>query len=95
MIRCKYDGTYWEYLGEKWMGQCEMFECLWFEKAPEDTAKALDITAEMGKPDFKCSPACKGYEPEPTQHCKKHNEDYYEECPSCMQEADAAMEGKE
>lgn len=93
-IPCKYDHTYWEQLGEKWMGRCEMWECLWFEQAPDDTQKAIDIEAEIDKPDFKCSPKCAGYSPVITTICKKHDAEYFEECPDCMKENDAAQDAK-
>ncbi|MFA5037496.1 MAG: hypothetical protein WC479_10025, partial [Candidatus Izemoplasmatales bacterium] len=93
-LLCKYDHSYSEYLGEKWMGSCPMWECLWFEQAPDDTQKAIEIAAEIDKPDFHCSPKCAGFSAVETVICKKHDAEYYEECPDCMKEQDAAMEDK-
>lgn len=89
---CKYDGTYWETLGESWMGQCSMFECLWFEKCPmQDDSKAKAIEDNLDNYDFECGEKCVGFEPSETIICPKHDIEYLvgEWCDLCHPE----MEG--
>ena len=94
-LPCKYDHSWYEDVAGDGGSRMAMWDCLWFEQAPEDTKKAIDIAAEIDKPDFHCSPKCTGFEAVETAICKKHDVEYYEECPDCMQEQDAAQDAKE
>lgn len=50
MYGCKYSHHYEEYLGEKWMGSCQMFECTY-----DGDKKVLDTCEEDNK--------CPAFEP--------------------------------
>jgi hypothetical protein len=76
---CKFAQHWNEYLGERWMGSCPMFECCY------------DGEADMSFMDddkFICNEdrTCPLYEPVPLYYCHKHNEIYYDGCPKCEDE---------
>jgi hypothetical protein len=76
-LPCKSASHWNEYLGERWMGTCPMFECLY--------------DGEIFIPDeMECEEnwRCPAYEPIETKVCPKHQEEYYagEWCGSCEQE---------
>jgi hypothetical protein len=82
MIPCKW-GSHWdEFLGEKWMDSCPMFECIYDgDKIP---------LAECEEND-----KCPAYEPVSTKICPKHDREYYhgDECSDCMREDDERYRG--
>lgn len=63
---CKFGHHYWEYIGEKWMGQCESFECEYDGDKVIPTNFVCDETAK-----------CLAYEPVETVICPIHNIEYY------------------
>lgn len=94
-IYCKYDHTWYETLGEKWMGSCPMWECEWFEKAPENVELAITIAALIETKGFKCNPQCPGYTPVEIYICKKHDEEYTDICSSCEEGFEMLQEAAE
>ena len=77
-LPCKFANHYWEQLGEKWMGSCEMFEC---------TYDGENETADPCNEDKTCA----GYSPVETFICEKHDEEYTDICWSCENENDQRM----
>ncbi|MDD5551537.1 MAG: hypothetical protein PHS34_09775 [Candidatus Omnitrophica bacterium] len=73
-ILCRYGKHWQEYLGERWMGSCEMFECNY-----DGNKETLEICAETNK--------CLAYEPVPTTICPKHDIEYTDYCEKCYPEA--------
>jgi Fe2+ or Zn2+ uptake regulation protein len=72
-LPCKFAHHYWETIGEKWMGSCPMFECIYEGEL---------IIAE----DCEENESCPAYEPVETLVCKKHDIEYYEICSKCEDE---------
>lgn len=96
-IPCKFSHEYFDLVPTPFgSGNCRMpgWDCLWFEKEPENPILEQAIEAYMDKPNFKCTPNCPGYQPVKTTICKKHDEEYLigEECGACMQEDCARYE---
>ena len=80
-LPCKFANHYWETLGEKWMGQCEMFECTY------DGENGDIETADPCNEDK----TCPAYQPIETIICPKHDEEYTDVCFSCENENDQRM----
>ena len=81
-LPCKFANHYWEYLGEKWMGQCEMFEC---------TYDGENKTADPCNEDK----TCPAYQPIETIICPKHDEECIDICSSCEKESELMQEQAE
>ena len=77
-LPCRFSHDASEYLGEKWMGSCEMFEC---------THDGEGETADLCNEDKTCA----GYSPVETFICEKHDEEYTDICWSCENENDQRM----
>jgi hypothetical protein len=72
-LSCKFDHRYWEYLGERWMGQAEMSDCTY------NGDKDISMVD-------KCDKKCPAFEPVEIKLCEKHNNEYIDECPECEDE---------
>lgn len=81
-LPCKFAHHYWEMLGEKWMGSCEMFEC---------TYDGEKETADPCNEDK----TCLAYQPVETHICQKHDEEYEDICSSCEKENELRQEQAE
>ena len=77
-LPCKFANHYWEQLGEKWMGSCEMFECTY------DGEKRISPACYEDN-------SCAAYQPIKTFICEKHDEEYTDICWSCENENDQRM----
>ncbi len=75
---CKFGQHNWEYLGEKWMGQCDSFECTYV--GDKQTIPANEVCEENDK--------CLAYEPCETKICPIHDIEFYadEVCEICHPE---------
>jgi len=80
-IPCKFANHYWETIGEKWMGQCEMFECTY-------DGDKLYVPTDPCNEDKTCA----GYAPVETRICPKHDEEYTDIYWSCEKENELRQE---
>lgn len=69
-LPCRWASHWDEYLGEKWMGSCPMFECIYEGELIMDD-------------DCNEDESCPAYEPVETKICPKHNIEFYCMCNAC------------
>jgi hypothetical protein len=95
-LPCKFDHSWDEDVAGDGGSRMPMWDCEWFDKSPEDEAKAKLIENFIDNmPKTGCDKTCAGYTPVETFICKKHNTEYEYICEDCEGESELMQEQAE